>query len=71
MGSSAAGSSAEASALHSSMVKLFTRRAAAHVELHDLASAKADLAEVRLPASTAQRWRDMHPVQVVKDNTYK
>ena len=53
MDSSAANSSADASALHISTVKLFTRRAAAHVELHDLASAKADLTEVRLPAATA------------------
>ena len=71
MDSSAAGSSTDASALHSSMVKLFTRRAAAHVELQDLASAKADLTEVCLPAATALRRRTLHPVQVVKDNTYE
>ncbi|DBB00644.1 TPA: hypothetical protein ACH3X3_002324 [Trebouxia sp. C0006] len=45
MSSSAAGSSNAATATHSSMIKLLTRRAAAQVELHDFASAKTDLGE--------------------------
>ncbi len=51
MHSAAAGSSTAAIALHSSMVKLFTRRAAAHVELHDLQSAKTDLEQASQPAA--------------------
>jgi hypothetical protein len=48
MSSSAAGSSTAATAVHNSMIKLLTRRAAAQVELHDFASAKTDLGEVCL-----------------------
>ena len=40
--------------MHSSVVKLFTRRAAAHVELHDLQSAKADFAQVGWPGTSVQ-----------------
>ncbi|KAA6428647.1 MAG: dyslexia susceptibility 1 candidate protein [Trebouxia sp. A1-2] len=45
MSSFNAGSSTAATAMHSSMIKLLTRRAAAQVELHDFASVKADLGE--------------------------
>ena len=48
MNSSAAGSSKPATAMHSSMIKLLTRRAAAQVELRDFAGVKADLEEVCL-----------------------
>lgn len=43
---SAAGSSASANVVHSSMVKLLTRRAAAYVELQDMQHAQSDLQEV-------------------------
>ena len=39
-------SSASAVKTHNTMVKLFARRAAAHVELQELEQAKADLQEV-------------------------
>ncbi len=46
--SSFAGSSNAAAAMHSSMIKLLTRRAAAQAELHDFASVKTDVEEVCL-----------------------
>lgn len=42
----AASSSASASTMQSSMVKLLTRRAAAFVELHDMQHAQDDIQEV-------------------------
>ena len=49
MDASTAGSSASASASHSSMLKLLTRRAAAYTELQELQHAQADLQEVLCP----------------------
>ena len=52
MSGSAAGSSASALTTQASIVKLLMRRAAAHVELHDMQHAQADLEEVSQNSTT-------------------